>query len=416
MIPHPAHRRWPLLAVPVLVLVGLLSTGASWAAEPSTPASSITPRAKLDLLLACQQAEREAALAEKRKVEKNIADIETFIRSLSDRPVHYAAHERADRALTVAREALAKIGERARLANLQFNLTARAMTHLPPEPDGKKRALLDEWARIAWDQLARVMGGHAQSWDDVAEAKYGFVRNPVIEQRLRAIIERAQASLDGTSVPVDVRILANPSGMSAAATSSTIYFDQTYLDLSPSEAELLFVAGHELAHIQLNHYNKFIVREALEATLNSVRLDPVAGDRLTQVRDRIDQKYYAGQSLTPREELHREVELKAQLAQFAREQELQADLLGAQMALAAGASPIGIKEGLSHDNFLARLKSQLEERRILGDGARNEADKPLEKLTADHPYSEERLKALESALGEKFWERTDLKFSSTCPR
>ena len=415
MIPHPIHRRWPLMAVPVLVLACLLSTSASWAEEPA-PTTAMTPRAKLDRLLACQQADKDAALAEKRKTQAKIADVETFIRSLSDRPVHYAAHERADRALTVAREALAKIEERARLANLQLNLTARAITHLPPEPGGKKRAPLDEWARAAWDQLAQVMGGHAQSWDDVAETNYGFVRNPVIEQRLRAIVERAQASSGQASVPVDVRILAKPSGMSAAATTSTIYFDQSYIDRAPSEDELVFVAGHELAHIQLNHYNKFIVREALEAKLNAVRLDPVAGDRLTEVRDRIDQKSQAGQSLTPREELHREVELKAQLAQFAREQELQADLLGAQMALAAGAAPIGIKEGLSHDNFLVRLKSQLEERRKLGDGARNEADKPLEKLTADHPYSEERLEALETALGEKFWERTDLKFSSACPR
>lgn len=415
MIPHPVHRRWPLLAVPVLVLVGLLSPGASWAAEP-TQATAMNPRAKLERMLACQQSEKEAVLAEKRKTQAKIADIETFIGSLTDQPKHYAAHEKADRALALAREALAKIEERTRLANLQLNLTARAITHLPPEPGGKKRAPLDEWARAAWDQLARVTGGHAPSWDDVAEAEYGFVRNPVIEQRLNAIIERVQASSDRTSVPVHVRILARPSGMGAAATSSTIYFDQNYLDRAPSEAELLFVAGHELAHIQLNHHNKFIVREALEQKLNSVRLDLVEGDRLTQVRDHIDQKSQAGQSLTPREELHREVELKAQLAQFAREQELQADLLGAQMALAAGAAPVGIKEGLSHDNFVARLKSKLEERRILGDQARNEADTSLEILTADHPYSEERLHALESALGEKFWERTDLKFSSTCPR
>jgi len=405
------------MLLPRLCLLVSLIGGSgtlSFAAEIGAP--SQTARAKLDRLLACRQTEKEAALEEKRKTQAKIADIETFVRSLSDRPVHYAAHEKADRALTLAREALAKIEERIRLATLQLNLTARAIKYLLPETRGKERSPLDELARTTWDQLARVAGGHAQSWDHAAEAEYGFIRDPVMEERLRAIIERIQASSDRTAMPVDVRILAKPSGMGAAATATAIYFDQSYLDRSPSESELLFVAGHELAHIQLNHYNKFIVQEALERKLNSVRLDPVEGDRLTQVRDRIDQKFQTAQSLTPREELHREVELKAQLAQFAREQELQADLLGAQMALAAGASPMGIKEGLSHDNIFARLKNTLEERRIWGSQARNQADKPLEKLTADHPYSEERLEALESALGDKFWERTDLKFSSSCPR
>ncbi|MBI5316073.1 MAG: M48 family metalloprotease [Nitrospirae bacterium] len=392
----------------------MLPAAASFAADQADP--RIAARAKIERLLSCQQAEKDAALAEKRHAQDKISDIETFIRSLSDRPVHYAAHEKADRALIISRDALAKVEERVRLADAQLNLTTRAITYLLPELGVKERAPLDKLVRKAWDRLAHFANRHGQSWDEVAEAKHGFVRNPLIEQRLKAIVQRVQGSSDQASVPVDVRILAKPSGMGAAATASTIYFDQSYLDRAPSEDELLFIAGHELAHIQLNHYNKLIVREALENKLNSVRLDPVEGDRLTDVRDRIYQKYQTGQPLTPREELHREVELKAQLAQFAREQELQADLLGAQMALAAGASPIGIKEGLSHDNFFTRLKNELEERRILGDSARNEADNPIEKLTADHPYSEERLKALETALGYKFWERTDLKLNSSCPR
>ena len=53
-------RYWPVL----IVLLGILSAGGSWAADPSTPSSPMTPRAKLDRLLACQQAEKDAALAE----------------------------------------------------------------------------------------------------------------------------------------------------------------------------------------------------------------------------------------------------------------------------------------------------------------------------------------------------------------
>lgn len=50
----------PLRYRPVLMaLVGILSGSGSWAADPSTPASSTTPRATVDRLLASQQAEKQ---------------------------------------------------------------------------------------------------------------------------------------------------------------------------------------------------------------------------------------------------------------------------------------------------------------------------------------------------------------------
>jgi hypothetical protein len=45
---------------------------------------------------------------------------------------------------------------------------------------------------------------------------------------------------------------------------------------------------------------------------------------------------------------------------------------------------------------------------------KNVAQQQLDKLTADHPEPEERLKALENVLGEKFWENKDLKFKASC--
>ena len=50
---------WPVL----MAFTRILFAGGSWASDPSTPSSSMTPRAKLDRLLACQQAEKDAALA-----------------------------------------------------------------------------------------------------------------------------------------------------------------------------------------------------------------------------------------------------------------------------------------------------------------------------------------------------------------
>ncbi|MCX5721635.1 MAG: hypothetical protein NT179_06340 [Nitrospirae bacterium] len=133
---RPPLCYWPLL----ITLAVILCASGSWAA-PSTPASSMTPRAKLDRILACQQTEKDAALAEKRKTQDTMAAVESFIGSLSDQPKHYAAHERANRALTLAREALAKIDERLQLADRKIGMTVRALQYLAPAQSGVTRAL-----------------------------------------------------------------------------------------------------------------------------------------------------------------------------------------------------------------------------------------------------------------------------------
>lgn len=379
---RPPLRYWPVL----IALVGILSASGSWATDPVTPALSMTPRAKLDHLLACQQAEKDTALAEKRKAQENMADIETFRRSLSDRPVHVAAHERADRALTLAHAALAKIDERIQLADRKIGMTVRALNYLAPEHGGLQEgsSLADMPRRYTnWqadgDNESRYLDGYLGT-------RYGFVTDPVLTQRLTGLVNRLQILSTRPDVPIQVRVLAKETGMGVFSTATTIYFGKAYLDQTPSESELLFVAGHELAHVQLGHFSETIVGLNRDAQRLSKDLGPEGSDAIG---------WRTEAAL-----------LKMRTGPWEQRQEEAADLLGAQQALEAGASPKGIQE--------AMLRMD-EEEKIWANKVAPDIQRYQDSLR-DHAKPLDRLKAFETMLGDKFWERTDLKFGAPCHR
>lgn len=395
------------LSIPCMLLSWLifaLSLAGSngtllFAADAGTP--SPTAREKLDRLLTCQQAEKDAALKENRKAQAKIADIETFIGSLTDQPVHYAAHEKANRALTLAREALAKVDERIRLADFHLNMTLRAIKNLPEGPTAKDQLPSQEWSRQTrnWWNDAERYGREVHGY---FLKDYGFVNDPSLETRLEGILSRLQMMSPRPDVPIKVKVLAKESGYGAAATANTVYFDKAYLDTTPSESQLLFVAAHELAHVQLGHFGEYSNKLRSGQAQDSARYVLGTEDRVVSNEE--------GRS--PNADAILQDRLKVRLSSFSKDQELQADLLGAQQALAAGASPKGIQEamaGMIRDRQIAQAS--------LSDFDRmNTAQRQLDKLTADHPEPEERLKALEDSLGGKFWERTNLKINSACPR
>ena len=382
MIACHVHRRWPLLAM--AVLISLLSTGASWAAEPAL-AAAMTPRAKLDRLLACQQAEKDAALAGKHTTQAKIADIETFIGSLTDQPKHYAAHQKADRALTMAREALAKIDERLQLADRKIGMTVRALNYLAPEQGGvnKSSSLVDVSRRYKdW----RADGENESRYlDGLLGEEYGFVTDPALTQRLNTLVNRLQMSSSRPEVPMQVRVLAEESGHGAFATATGIYFDKTFLDRNPSESELLFVAGHELAHVQLGHFSETIIGREQDTQRLRKDLGQEGADALGwRAKDAL---------------------LKMRTGPWEQRQEEAADLLGAQQALEAGASPKGIQ-----DAMLRMEEDEKTWRKTVAPDIQRYQDS-----LRDHAKPLDRLKKLEEVFGGKFWERTTLPLGSSCP-
>lgn len=397
MIARRAHGCCSLLAM--AVLISLLSTGASWAAEPA-PAAATTPRAKLERMLACQQADKAAALKEKAKIDAHLHDVQAFRETLSDNPKHRLALDKTERALEKDREALAKAEERLRLATLQVGMTERAIKYLPISVTQSPGLIESSKQRIA-DWLAQFRSDNSAAIEKQLEDEQGFVSDPVLHQRLEALLDRVQAASTGTDAPVTIRILDKPTGGDVFTAGTTIYFDKAYLDQLEKAAripkslddELLFTMGHELAHIQLHHVNLGFAEKPWQKLQNTLQLQDVEGTHPDYTRDG---------------SRHSEAALMTQLAEYQRDQEFQADLLGAQHALAVGVPPKAIKDSFT------RMWFQDLQRRLQPDVSRQEPH--YAKMLEDHARPDERLKALETALGEKFWERTDLKFNSVCPR
>jgi Zn-dependent protease with chaperone function len=386
MIIHPVHRRWPLLAI----LVSLLSTGISWAAEP-TPATPMAPRAKLERLLRCDEEKKAAILQEQRTVQEHLQKVTGFRASLTDAPKHRLAVEKTEQAIAKDRDALAKVEERLGLADRHIGLTLRAMKYLPAASHDESLPLIER-AKLGFaDWLAdRKLLSEAE-FDREWEAEYGFVENAAWQQRLVRIIDRLHAASPDADPLVTIRIVNRPGEDGASAGRSFIYFDKGLLDRNPSDDELLFVAAHELAHVQLRHVSRGVV----EAHWKGFEED--------WLRKSVEGSHPAYQDGSG----HDNAGWRARMAQYIRDQEAQADLLGAQQTLAAGASPRGIKEAFTH-MFFDDLK-----RRLASDPSGH--DPHYAKRLEDHGRPNDRLKSLEDALGEKFWERTTLTLGSSCP-
>jgi predicted Zn-dependent protease len=149
----------------------------------------------------------------------------------------------------------------------------------------------------------------------------------------------------------------------------------------------MFVAAHEIAHVEMNH--TFI--KAANVTELRIR------ELLHSIQNRITSSLLNLDGQAP-EENFRETQNKIDQGRYSQTREREADLWGARIALAAGASPQGIKDTL--DRFQASR-----ERFYNMFQGRSSADNTLDTRTLTHPLPLTRLEYLEQALGPKFWEK-----------
>lgn len=333
----------PLLAA----LACLLAGGGSRAADPLALAAILTTHPRLEQLRACYQAEKDELLAERRAVLEKTSGLEAFRRSLTDEPRQAAARERTDRALTEAREAAARLDGPLAMADRKIAMAVRVLKTLDPD-DSAARPQSPEERRRAVNWLTQA-AHESRGIDKDLAIDYGFENGTVLVERLTGLIDGLQVASARPDTPLEVKILTKDSGLRAVATATTLYLDKAYLDRKPSDAELLFVASHELAHVQLGHFSEALIALA---------------------RDRREKAVSDGSKKALAMLLER---------RWTRRQEEMADLLGVLQALEAGASPQGIRDAIKG------------------------------------PEARDRLRSLEAVLGDKFWERTDLKFGD-CPR
>lgn len=229
-------------------------------------------------------------------------------------------------------------------------------------------------------RLREVFGAQISAEADAElKKRYGFYHAPVQTRSLSVMVEKLKKVSLRPGEKLNVRILDTSHLTTiAGATSTTVYYDRAYLDMKPSDNELMFVTAHELAHAELDHVVLWVVNNKLQ-----LKLQDLEGlDRFNAKDPRVFTAI-------------REAALKVVMGEYSREQEIQADVLGAKLALGAGASPAGIKETMD------RLE-RLERKRM---SKLNPPERKLDRLTADHPTPKERLSVLERVLGSRFWEK-----------
>jgi predicted Zn-dependent protease len=150
-------------------------------------------------------------------------------------------------------------------------------------------------------------------------AKYGGeYSNPAAEEALALIVGKLVSVSDDPSRVYKVTILDTPKVNAFALPGGYLYITRGLLALANDSSEIAAVIAHEMAHVSSNHailrQEKFSSAEVGEQVVNDILGDSVAA-RVALAANQI------------------------KLADFSREQELQADAIGIRMIGQAGFDP-----------------------------------------------------------------------------
>jgi len=167
----------------------------------------------------------------------------------------------------------------------------------------------------------------ANDADASLQTKPGFHRDAVWEKRLAGLAQKLRKMSLKPGAPIRIRILDDPKPRGLARSSSTtVYLKRGYLESKPSDAELSFVLGHEIAHADLRHAALWSVRTTFDEEtdwISSLAEMPTNNPRI--------------------DEMVRNAALRVRRTSYGRHQEFIADMVGTHTALEAGADPKGLK-------------------------------------------------------------------------
>ncbi|NQT86416.1 M48 family metalloprotease [bacterium] len=274
---------------------------------------------------------------------------------------------------------------------------------LPPILQRERKALepsrLERWEHAQSRRLVREVSDEV---DAQISRSHGFVRDPAVEERLQRLVDKVRNLSPYPDEAVKVKIVDHPRNPADAsghdrgvqASVDTIYFGREYLAHGPSDDEILFVAGHELAHVQRDHLRATIVMYRKDRGAEGIRelvqwsREPLIDAKRTTLTEE-QQKWIRTNAR------------EARLQPYNQAQELEADRLGASMALAAGAKPSGMRDTFT---YIRSEEKRYESLWPLHDGGRKmpEAEKRRREITSQHPQPDVRLKALETIYGRSF--------------
>nr|WP_274423194.1 M48 family metalloprotease [Chelativorans sp. YIM 93263] len=164
----------------------------------------------------------------------------------------------------------------------------------------------------------------------------GEYSDPKLERMLAGVVGKLARSPDAASQSYQITILDSPSINAFALPGGYLYITRGLLALANDSAEIAAVLAHEMAHVTANHGLERQKREA-EANLTSrVVNEVVSADSSAQAAV---------------------VRGKLRLAQFSRNQELEADAIGIRAIGEAGYDPFAAARFLSSMDAYQRFRS-----------------------------------------------------------
>ncbi|HEV7416307.1 MAG TPA: M48 family metalloprotease [Tianweitania sediminis] len=204
----------------------------------------------------------------------------------------------------------------------------------------------DRLAAVARAQHPRILATYGGEYSD---------------QKLERMVAKAIGALtldpENPAQTFRITILNSPSINAFALPGGYLYITRGLLALANDSAELAAVISHEMAHVTANHGIQRQQREAEEVLASRVVSDVLNGDqnaKLALIRG------------------------KLRLAQFSRNQELEADAIGIRALARAG------YDGFAAARFLQSMQAYTDFRSVSG------ADDPSLDFLASHPTAPQR--------------------------
>ncbi len=236
-------------------------------------------------------------------------------------------------------------------------------TVVNPVTGREERSVMDESTEIAEGRKA-----HQQ-----VLAEYGVYANPKLQAYVNGVGQKLAKSSHRSSLPWTFTVLDSAEINAFALPGGHIYITRGLMAYLDSEAELAGVIGHEIGHVTARHGAQRATRQqdagvgVLAATVLGAVLESQGVSGATNMAGQMSQGVAAGW-----------------LATYSREQELQADQLGAEYLARNRYSPSNMVD------VIGVLKNQ---ERFAADTARAEGRTPTAGANwlSSHPSNDQRL-------------------------
>lgn len=226
--------------------------------------------------------------------------------------------------------------------------------------------------RTVMDERSEIAAGQEQHKQVLAE--YGEVKNARLQAYVNDIGQRLARNSHRTHLPWHFTVVDSPEVNAFALPGGYIYVTRGLMAFMDSEADLAGVIGHEIGHVTARHGAQRATRQqtaglgVLAATVLGAVLEGRglggAGDLASQVSQNVAAGY---------------------IASYSREQELEADRLGAEYLSRTGHNP---------QNMVDVIRVLRDQERFAADQARAEGRSPSQapNWLASHPTNDQRLR------------------------